>query len=85
MTEYAEWEKITEKQLDSSLREAFATGLFTFSEIAFDKRHQRAVLAYSFVCGGLCGHGNTIVLKKVGAKWKRVKTCRAGFHRGRPR
>jgi len=70
-------ERVTEKQLDSSLREAFAAGLFTFSEIAFDKRHQRAVLAYSFVCGGLCGHGNTIVLKKVGEKWRRVKTCRS--------
>ena len=72
-----EGEKVTEKQLDSSLREAFAAGLFTFSEIAFDKRHQHAVLAYSFVCGGLCGHGNTIVLKKVGGKWKQSKTCRS--------
>lgn len=70
-------ERVTEKQLDSSLRDAFAAGIFTFSEIAFDKRHQRAVLAYSFVCGGLCGHGNTIVLKRVGEKWRRVKTCRS--------
>jgi hypothetical protein len=37
-------ERVTEKQLDGSLREAFATGLFAFSEIAFDKRHQHAVL-----------------------------------------
>ena len=49
-------ERVTEKQLDGSLREAFATGLFAYSEIAFDKRRQHAVLAYSFVCGGLCGH-----------------------------
>ena len=70
-------ERVTEKQLDGSLREAFATGLFAFSEIAFDKRHQHAVLAYSFVCGGLCGHGNTIVLRKVGGKWKQRKTCRS--------
>jgi len=70
-------ERVTEKQLDGSLREAFATGLFTFSEIAFDNRHQHAVLAYSFVCGGLCGHGNTIVLRKVGGKWKQRKTCRS--------
>lgn len=70
-------ERVTEKQLDSSLRGAFAAGLFTFSEIAFDKRHQHAVLAYSFVCGGLCGHGNTIVLKKMGGKWKQSKTCRS--------
>jgi hypothetical protein len=70
-------ERVTEKQLDDSLREAFAAGLFTLSEIAFDKRRQHAVLAYSFVCGGLCGHGNTIVLKKVGGKWKQGKTCRS--------
>ena len=70
-------ERVTEKQLAGSLHEAFATGLFTFSEIAFDKRHQHAVLAYSFVCGGLCGHGNTIVLRKVGGKWKPRKTCQS--------
>lgn len=70
-------ERVTEKQLDRSLRGAFAAGLFTLSEIAFDRRHQHAVLAYSFVCGGLCGHGNTIVLKKIGGKWKQSKTCRS--------
>lgn len=70
-------EKVTEKQMDDSLRHAFAAGLFTFSEIAFDKHHQHAVLAYSFVCGGLCGHGNTIVLKKAGETWKQIKTCRS--------
>ena len=70
-------ERVTEKQLDNSLRDAFAVGLFTLSEIVFDKRHQHAFLAYSFVCGGLCGHGNTIVLKKVGGKWKQGKMCRS--------
>src|ERR1700739_4962187 len=70
-------EKVTEKQLDDSLTKAFGAGLFTFSEIEFDKRHQYAVLAYSFVCGGLCGHGVTVVLKKVGEKWKQTKTCQS--------
>jgi hypothetical protein len=70
-------ETVTEKQLNDSINQAFGTGLFTFSEIAFDRRHQHAVLAYSFVCGGLCGHGNTIVLRKVGGKWKQSKTCRS--------
>jgi len=70
-------ERVTEKQLDDSLHHAFAAGLFTFSEILFDKKHQHAVLAYSFVCGGLCGQGNTIVLKKVGERWKEIKTCRS--------
>ena len=70
-----EGEKVTEKQLDDSLKQAFGTGLFTFSEIVFDKKHQHAVLKYSFVCGGLCGHGNTMVIKKVGQKWKVGKRC----------
>ncbi len=70
-------ERVTEKQMDDSLHHAFAAGFFTFSEIAFDKKHQHAVLAYSFGGGGLCGHGNTIVLKKIGEIWKQVKTCRS--------
>jgi hypothetical protein len=68
-------ERVTEKQLDSSVRQAFATGLFTLSEIVFDKQHRHAVLAYSFVCGGLCGHGKTLALKKVGQKWRITKRC----------
>jgi hypothetical protein len=68
-------EKVTEKQISDSVERAFRTGLFTFSEIAFARNHQRAVVAYSFVCGGLCGHGSTLVLKKVGEKWKVGKRC----------
>ncbi len=68
-------EEVTDKQLDDSVKQAFNNGLFTLSEIAFDKEHRRAVLTYSFVCGRLCGHGNTLVLKKVGQKWKVSKTC----------
>jgi hypothetical protein len=56
------------------------TGLFTFSEIVFDKKHQRAVLMYSFVCGLLCGHGNTMIMKKVGQKWKVGKRCGSWFY-----
>jgi hypothetical protein len=68
-------EEVSDKQLEDSVDRAFSTGLFTLSEIAFDKEHRRAVVAYSFVCGGLCGHGNTLVLTKVKDKWKIKKTC----------
>jgi hypothetical protein len=64
-----------DEELGKSVDQAFVTGLFTFSEIAFNKQHTRAVLWYSFYCGGLCGHGNTVVLKKVNGKWKMSKTC----------
>ena len=66
---------LSDEELGKSVDQAFVTGLFTFSEIAFNKQHTRAVLWYSFYCGGLCGHGNTVVLKKVNGKWKMSKTC----------
>ncbi len=68
-------EKVTGEQLDKSVKQAFASGLFTLSEIVFDKEHRRAVVAYGFVCGMLCGNGNTLVLKKVGQDWKVIKRC----------
>jgi hypothetical protein len=68
-------QKITEGQLDRSIKSAFDGGLFTLSEIVFDKGHLQAVVSYSFVCGGLCGHGNTLVLKKLGNSWKVTKKC----------
>jgi hypothetical protein len=68
-------EAVTDKQVDDSVRRAFETGLFTLSEIAFDKRHRHAAVAYSFVCGELCGNGNLLLLTKVGQKWKVTKTC----------
>ena len=70
-----EHQKITDEQLDHSLRRAFDSGLFTLSEIVFDKEHRHAAVSYSFVCGGLCGNGNTLVLKKVGNNWTLAKRC----------
>jgi len=70
-----EHERVTDEQLDQSVKQAFRTGLFTLSEIAFDKEHRRAVVSYGFVCGMLCGHGNTLVLKKIGQNWKIAKRC----------
>jgi hypothetical protein len=64
------------KSVKEAVESAFATGLLTLSEIAFEKTHQFAVMSYSFVCGGLCGNGETIVFKKVGGKWERTeRTC----------
>jgi hypothetical protein len=68
-------EKVTKKELDASVERAFSTGLFTLSEVVFDKQHRHAVVAFSFVCGGLCGHGSTLILTKVGQNWKVSKPC----------
>ena len=56
-------EHVTDKQIADSLTTAFAKGIFTLSEIAFDDTHQRAFVAYSFVCGELCGNGGTLILE----------------------
>ncbi|HEU5415002.1 MAG TPA: hypothetical protein VFW31_14635 [Candidatus Angelobacter sp.] len=70
-----EHEHVSDKELDKSVKQAFATGLFTFSEIVFNKQHTRAMLQYSFVCGELCGNGKTIIMKNVAGKWKKSKVC----------
>jgi hypothetical protein len=68
-------EEVSDKEVEESVKQAFATGLFTLSEIVFNKQHTRAVVQYSFVCGELCGNGSTLVLKKVRGKWMKSKTC----------
>jgi hypothetical protein len=68
-------EHVTDAQVDRSVKHAFEVGMFTLSEIVFDKQHRRAAVAYSFVCGGLCGNGNTLILTKSGQSWKVTKRC----------
>jgi hypothetical protein len=65
----------TDQQLENAVTTAFKTGLFTFSEILFDKPHHHAVVVYSFDCGKMCGHGNLLMLKKVRKRWKVKKVC----------
>jgi hypothetical protein len=55
---------------------SFQAGLFTLSEILFNKERQQAVVSYGFHCGRLCGHGGTAVLKKDEGKWKISKRCK---------
>lgn len=70
-----EGEKVTDRQLNDSVKRAFETGLFTLSEIRFDKQHRQALVSYSFVCGELCGHGNLLIVTKDRDGWKVSKTC----------
>jgi hypothetical protein len=68
------------KQVDDSRKRVFdALSHLTLSEIAFDKHHRRAVVAYAFVCPGLCGHGSILILKRAGQKWKITKRCGQWF------
>jgi len=70
-----ERQTVTDKHLNESVELAFSTGLFSFSEIIFDKGHRHAIVAYRFVCGSLCGHGNDLVLIRTGNKWKVKGSC----------
>jgi hypothetical protein len=63
------------KDIDKTVNNAFAHGMFTLGEIHFDKTHTYALVFYSFWCGSLCGHGNTLVMKKMDGKWRRIKMC----------
>jgi hypothetical protein len=61
------------KDVDSAVKAGFAAGLLTLSEVAFDKHHRYAVMSFSFVCGGLCGHGSTLIFEKKNGEWKESK------------
>ena len=66
---------VPQKQIDDATERAVKNGLLTLSEVIFNKKHNRALVSYNFVCGELCGYGNVLVLTKVGEKWKIYKTC----------
>ena len=57
------------------MRNGFAHGLVTLSEINFDKEHKHAIVSFSFFCGSLCGNGGTAVLEKVDGAWQRKSNC----------
>ena len=63
------------KSVDAAVGAAFASGLLTLSEIAFDRDRGYAVFTYGFVCGGLCGHGETVVFEKQNGQWRRLRAC----------
>ena len=67
------------KSTNAAVEEAFTNGLFSLSEIAFDTERKHALLSYSFVCGSLCGSGNTWVFEKVAGEWKRVNLSCGGW------
>jgi hypothetical protein len=67
------------KSIERAVRDAFATGLFSMSEIAFDREHRHALVSYSFSCGSLCGNGATLVLEKVGGEWKKTDRMCGGW------
>jgi hypothetical protein len=67
------------KDVKDAVEMGFTAGLMTLSEVAFDKTHRYAAMSFSFVCGGLCGHGSTVVFEKRNGDWKQLKRRCGGW------
>lgn len=67
--------EVDEDEIRRSVENAFQVGLFTLSEIVFDKKHEHAIVAYSFRCGRLCGHGATWILERDDDGWRVADVC----------
>jgi len=44
--------------------------LITFSNVGFNNQHDQALVYMTQACGGLCGGGGYVLLKKVNGKWE---------------
>jgi hypothetical protein len=67
------------RSVHSAVEGAFATALFSMSEIGFDKERSHAVVRYHFWCGSLCGNGATLVFQKVNGEWKKTSRNCGGW------
>jgi len=61
--------------VDDAVKNGFAHGLLTVGEIQFDVTHTHALVSFSFVCGGLCGNGTTLLMEKRDGVWKKKAQC----------
>ena len=61
--------------VDDAVRAGIAAGMFTFSEMVFNRDRTRSAFTYSFVCGGLCGNGGTIIFQHKNGKWVQQKNA----------
>jgi hypothetical protein len=61
----------------TAVDDAFATGMVSLSEIAFEKEHRYAFVSSEFRCGMLCGNGWAEVYEKLGEEWKFSRVCEA--------
>jgi hypothetical protein len=47
-----------------------SSGILFFSDVGFNDRHDQAFLYAGKTCGGLCGAGEYVLLRKVNGKWE---------------
>ena len=55
--------------------EPLVRGYYQLGEVRFDATHTHAALGYDFVCRGLCGEGEVVLLVKTGSEWKVTDSC----------
>jgi hypothetical protein len=67
------------RSVEDAVDNAFANGLFSMSEIVFDKEHRCALVSFAFHCGALCGNGATSVFEKVSGEWKKTDLACGGW------
>lgn len=61
---------------DRKLDESSIYYMFSLSKIAYNTDKTKALFFGSFICGGLCGRGELIMLEKVGQTWAVIDTFR---------
>lgn len=61
------------ESVDVAVKHGIDGGLMTLSAISFNEAHDIAIFSFSFVCGGLCGHGGTVMFKKTSRGWVQGK------------
>jgi hypothetical protein len=49
-----------------------SSGIVSFSSVGFNDQHDQAFVYAARSCGGLCGAGDFVLLKKVNGEWKIV-------------
>jgi hypothetical protein len=50
-------------------------GKVRLSKIFFNPTKDRGIMYYEFICGGLCGHGDIIVIEKLKGRWN-ISKCK---------
>jgi len=63
------------ESVHDAVKAGFAAGIFTFSEVVFNEMHTRAGFSVSFVCGGVCGNGHTVIYELTQGHWRQIAVC----------
>ncbi|HEY1499804.1 MAG TPA: hypothetical protein VGF88_09520 [Acidobacteriaceae bacterium] len=61
------------KPVEDAVRQGFASGILTLSEIDFSDDLHFAVFTYSFYCGSLCGNGALLIYENIDGTWEPAK------------